>query len=315
MKKTKRYMILMIVLSLLISTTFSLCIQSYAENSYEGYEDLFEQRKEYLNEFGLPPGDDFMAMAEPFIPEVSLTVLLYTDIAKKLTFTKELDGSEVYLDSGDMWFCSYGDYHLTSPEIDKAINATVNKYGKVVRREKSSHLRACIEYFDISKEELIKANKLMQETPDAIREVLSFLSDSEYELARKENGTFCTRPIPDFAIEALYLEDDVVANNLLCQEWSVYFEDHLNRVVTAWEIGVGYLIQVEELVTCDLTPNWVGNFIENNRNSNHFAELATAREAQLKAAQTGDGAVNALWVVALAVPALSAVVWKRKRSV
>ena len=315
MKKTNRYIILILVFILLVSTMPLMCIQIYADNLYEGYKELFEQRKEYLKEFGLPPGDDFMATAEPFISEVSLTVLLYTDVAKNLTFNKELDSSEVYLDSGDMWFCSYGNYHLVSPEIDMAINAQINEYGNVVRNEKSSHLRACIQYFDISKEELIKANELMQENPDAIRDLLTCLDDYEYEMARRDNGMFCYRPIPNFAIEALYLEDDVVANNLLCQEWSVYLGDHLNRVVTSWEIGVGYLVQVEELATCDLTPEWVGNFIENNRNSNNFAELAAARDAQLKAAETGDGAVGALWVIALALPALTVVAVKRKRRI
>ena len=40
-----------------------------------------------------------------------------------------------------------------------------------------------------------------------------------------------------------------------------------------------------------------------------------AREAQLQAAQTGDGAVAALWVVAIALPALAFVTIKRKRRI
>ena len=309
MKKKKRYMILMITLSLLMSTTFSMCIQSYADNVYEGYEDLFEQRKEYLNEFGLPPGDDFMATAEPFIPEVSLTVLLYTDVAKSFTFKKDEDSDEAHLTSGETWFCSYGDYHLESPEIDKAIGATVNKYGIVDRSEKSSHLRACIQYFDISKEELIKANELMQENPDAIRELLTCLSDGEYEMARRENGMFCYRPIPDFAMEALYLEDDLIANNLLCPKWAVYFGDSLNRVITAWEISVGYLIQTDELAACDLTPKWIGDFIARY----NFSDLAAAREAQLQAKPAGDSAVPSVLVLTLAVPTLGVLVLAKKK--
>ena len=127
---------------------------------------------------------------------------------------------------------------------------------------------------------------------------------------------FCTRPIPDFAIEALYLEDDVVANNLLCQKWAVYFGDHLNCVVTDWEIGVGYLIQIDELATCDLTPDWVGNFIERYLNYDNMPALQAAREAQLAAKETGDGAVQGVIVLALTIPALAAtLIFRRKKRI
>ena len=43
--------------------------------------------------------------------------------------------------------------------------------------------------------------------------------------------------------------------------------------------------------------------------------LEAAREAQLKAAQTGDGAVSALWVIAFAIPTLAVVTVKRKRRI
>ena len=95
------------------------------------------------------------------------------------------------------------------------------------------------------------------------------------------------------------------------------------------------MIPVEEIAQYDLTSKEFGYYLEklrqfvelepsygdySNENDGRtimekLEYLEAAREAQLKAAQTGDGAVNALWVIAFAIPALAFVTIKRKRRI
>jgi hypothetical protein len=207
---------------------------------------------------------------------------------------------------------------MTSPEIDAAIQTKDMNEWRPNRLEYNSHLRKCVQYFGITKEELKEANRKMQEEPDSIRTLFPFLTDDQFEGARKDNGLFCYEPLADFMIEALYLEDEEAANNLLCEPYAVYVED-LDRAVTLKMLYDGDL-GFSDLLACDLTSDWVGRFLEIEGYIK--GEIVTAREriiaardAQLKASQTGDGAVSALWVIAFAIPALAFVTIQRKRRI
>jgi len=302
-----KYIVWILIFTIL--STFSYPV--WAENS--DITKLYSEKQEYIKKCAIDwfQGEDFAD--HPFVPGVTLTVLLYTDVAQELTFIKH--EKEGFLLPGESWFCGLDNYYISSPEIDTAIN--VSKYNGW-RVEHSSHLRACIQYFDISKEELIVANQKMQEDAEGkvLRSLFPFLTDSEFETARKHNGLYYLEPIADFMIEALYLEDDVVANNLLCKPYAVYVKE-LGETVVIKELELG-AITVKEFAQFDLTSDWMGDFIDecaDDLSKADYEYLYSAREAQLKASQTGDGAVSALWAVAVAIPALAFVTIKRKRRI
>jgi hypothetical protein len=157
----------------------------------------------------------------------------------------------------------------------------------------------------------------MQEEPDSIRSLLGFLSDEEFEGAKWDHGLFCYKPIPSFVMEALYMENDEIAYQLLTKPHSVYIKE-FNRVITAWELAnywgnnIAWGNNIDILLSCDLTSDAMGDFIQNNRGLNSDA-LAAAREAQLQAKQAGDATVTSVFVLALALPTLGAVVLAKKK--
>ena len=66
-----------------------------------------------------------------------------------------------------------------------------------------------------------------------------------------------------------------------------------------------------------LKPNsydWI-DYEEGDSPVDRLERLESAREAQLKAAETGDGAVAGLWVVAIALPVLAVVVIRKKKRI
>ena len=75
---------------------------------------------------------------------------------------------------------------------------------------------------------------------------------------------------------------------------------------------IEYQLDVDILLECDLTSDAWGEFIEDNESySNYWGgksikELRAEREKQLAAKETGDGAVQGVTVLALAIPALAA---------
>jgi hypothetical protein len=98
----------------------------------------------------------------------------------------------------------------------------------------------------------------------------------------------------------------------------------LGIVISASDVLTeGKNFSLENLIRLDLTSDAMGEFIDywqaryhpNNQGGRAFAELAAAREAQLRASQTGVGPVNALWVIAFAIPALAFVTIQRKRRI
>ena len=321
----KRVMCSIVVVLMLLHT---VCIGVYAEP----YSELWEERAQYLEDWN---NWKYAGELYDYFPMLSgnLTVLLYTDIADELTFEK------IYSEGGDLigpeYLVVFGDYGIESPEVNEAIQSCKTGYTKST--EVRSALRECVLHFDISKEELLNAYKTMRDNPDAIRETLSFLSDEEYQKLKSEkelgyeNGTFGKTEWPNFILDALYMEDDAMAQRLLCKPFAVYVEE-LGRVVTGTDLFYHFNASVEEFAKYDLTHDNVGEFLvycrekylpddwrdlKDGRTAEEKLEyLESAREAQLKAAETGDGAVTATVIVALAVPTLAAVVLvKRKRRI
>jgi len=292
-----------IIAVVIIVATVLLCLAAsintvYADDETSKYQVLLEEKAEYLKDF--KGSGEIGKYLFPLLEEASLTVLLYTDVASNFTFNKteiedEFENDVFWEDFVPAYyhvFYAYDEYLLECNEINEAIaDAWVNQKVSYVHdnlpegAEYISGLRACIQYFGITKEELIEANRKMQEEPDSIRDLLGFLSDKEFEGARWDHGLFCYKPIPNFVIEALYMENDEMAYRLLTKPHSVYIKE-FNRVITAWELAnywgdsIDWGNDIEILLSCDLTSDAMGNFIQNNRVLN-IAFLAAAREKQL----------------------------------
>ena len=328
----KRIIAIVIMVATMLSCLSVSINTVYADDATSEYQALLAEKAEYLKDF--EGSGEIGQYLYPLLEEAGLTVLLYTDVASNFTFNKtkiedEFDNYvfwEDFVPSYYHVFYAYGEYLLECNEINEAIaDAWVNQKVSYVHEnlptgaEYISGLRACVQYFGITKEELIEANRKMQEEPDSIRTLLGFLTDNEFEGAKWDHGLFCYKPIPNFVMEALYMENDEMAYQLLTKPHSVYIKD-LNRVITAWELSnywgnnIVWGNDIHVLLSCDLTSDAMGDFIRNNRVQN-IDVLEAAREAQLQAAQTGDGSLNALWVIAFAIPALAFVTIQRKRRI
>ncbi len=315
-----KYRIISIVLIFMMLLVLANGLSVSAEVSYE---ELLEQSKKDPN-WGNSSMGDFRVFY-PLRPGWgSLTVLLYTDIAKDLTFevyTPEDEDADLEVFSPEETIFVYRNSTIMSPEITKATESC--RAGTV--GESRSALRECVKYFDISKEELLEAYRLMREEPEIIRSLFPFITDDEFNDSWNipEYGFSVMTDIPQYALEALYMEDDAKAHRLLCREFAVYVED-LGIVISASDVLTeGKNFSFENLIRLDLTSDAMGEFIDywraryspNSDDGKAFAELAAAREAQLKAAQTGDSAVTTLWVVAVAISFLAAVVAIRRKRI
>ena len=139
-------------------------------------------------------------------------------------------------------------------------------------------------------------------------------------------------------LEATFLEDDAQGESLLCQTGTVYFPELGYSLATTRLVGENRSCDfpIEMFAKFDLTSDEFGYYLNNLRYYltkqspgkydwmvvpegdtalERLAYLEGTREAQLKAAGTGDSAVNALWVIALAVPAFVTIVAKKKKKI
>ena len=323
----KRKISTILILSIIISTFSVFSINTFADAEYDR---LLVQSREYL---GNKTSSFYYPLYSP-----ALTVLLYTDAAKEFTFVREDITGHWVLSAERSWFV-IGDYAtsnccLMSPEITAATESCATIPYKA--RESRSALREAVKYFDISKEELVEAFRKMKEDPDYIRPLLSFLSDEEYESSKLEDGTFGKTDWPEFVIEAMYIEDDAKAHDLLTYRNVVYIPE-LGRVTETNEIETaeyyltfderyhaeGYLT-IDDLIKFDLTSDSMGLFIEHLRkrvdedtaieiSEERMAMLEAAREYQLaNPPQTGE----ALYLIPAALVSLALgvlVIYPRKK--
>lgn len=268
-------------------------LASSAESSEEYYEDLWNQKQEYLwenfkDEMEYGYWGDY-AYTYPCM-NFGLFVILYTSAGEQLNIEKQLDQGEDHIGS---YYWGEGDgFYLYSPELKESYKTC---FFDGIAGEMRFALRECVKYFGITKEELKSAYRTMQENPYAIRSILGFLTDEEFESLKQPSGAFGVTP-PEFVIEAAYMENDAWAQTLICRPYAVYVEE-LGRIVSDDELFYvdGDSMSDEmfnEFLKYDLTTPSMEEFwaymkvrdISNQR----IEQFANARELQLKAPQTGD---------------------------
>ena len=290
--KTKKIFALLLTICMLLSTVG--LFTAYAEDTLleEKYAALYAEKEEYLKEH-----TEYNSI---YYEESMLTILLYTDTAKDWNYERisfdavygGYEGEQFGVSILKMFFGA-GFFIKCSEIVELSKNCNYMRWydGAYHDRDGSllkgtSLLRECIKHFDISKEELISANKKMQEDPYSVFELFPMLSDHDIVSFSVDN--IKKRVLPEFIIEALYLEDDRAANTLLFADTTtLYMED--GCIVRAVNLSGDdyYNMTVEELAEYDLKPIWVEYFLNNTEVAEIIGEeklalLKAEREYQLE---------------------------------
>ena len=289
--KTRKIFAVLLTVCMLLSTVGLFTANAEDTLTYDQYADLMDKKREYIEEH--PDGGIFGCYFDS-----DLTVLFYTDTAKEWTYER----AEVDVENKDVGH--YGQlasvfhghiFYIKCDELEEALETFRYEYEY---RHKSTWLRDFIKYFDISKEELIAANKRMQEEPDSVLSLFPMLSESDIDRARRKNGLFCEYALPDFLIDILYLEDNRASATLSLTRLLIptNFDRYLclenGHTVTAGELAntdSNYsheCMTVEELAKHDLKPVWVEYFLNNPEvaeilGEEKLAYLKAEREYQL----------------------------------
>ena len=285
----KKLISIILALTLVLPCVSIFVLDVNAKDNYDEYKELFEQRKEYIYNTNYFWGEQYYGY--PYSVADVKTILLYTSLANEISVEKEVPEimGDGYMDVS--LINSYNNnYYVVSPEIDEIYDSLpVDADGEY--KDYGPILYHCVRYFDISKEELKKANKKMQDDPDSIRELLSFLTDEEFEDAKYDNGLFCACPLQDYEIEALYIEDKFIAYNLLVEKYGVYVEEY-DETVCIESKDKYYHDFWDDYANCDLTSQIYGDFFEYcealSFNIPEIPYMKAEREKQLANPKTGE---------------------------
>jgi len=315
-----------ICMMLILALTFGM-VGLFSVSAENDYEKLWQEKRLYEIKNGY--GDGLIENQWAIYYECSWRFIPYTEAGKKLTYEVKTEELGEYGYPPHIFLYGMDSVVYSQKLVDIYHESLIIPNND---RPGVCNTRKMIQELGITEEDMRNAFDRMKNEPESAREVLSWLSDEEFEsylfMIEQYLAYLEEFPIPDFVISAYFLENDEEAQYLLSQEGAVYVPE-LGYALYE-RLLLSDSVSVEEIAGYDLTTPGFGYFLENRRSysggghvykdgrtaKEKLEYLEAAREAQLKAAQTGDGAVNALWVVALAVPALAAVVLaKRKRRI
>lgn len=267
-----------------------------------------------------------------------LSVIMYTDIAKDLTLNiyQYKDGQVINKDDHyrhDEWMYIFTNVYfggpddliyptgisVQSPEINEILG---DWFGASVYA-----LREVIKHYGITKEELKSAYELSQTNPDHIRQYLSELTDDEYERLKGSDGKFISGIPDDFVLEALCVEDDYVARNILLKPSCLYVPEidqalTYHCIVEYWSPETGKIPDWDEV---DLTSDFVGIYLaivhnfyyleEVRGDAKMWSDIMEARTKQLaKAPETGEELIlipTAIASLSLGIYAIASKKFKR----
>ncbi len=309
------------------STYEELWAEKIAYEKEDGFISLGEASENVVN---ICYGDDFAEGGDSFGYEWGF--LLYTEQGQKLTYQYENYRNEV-VGYNISWGYDYWDGEenriITCTELREMIDSCMDLDPSFAEIAQTSCYRNVVQTLDITLEELRAAYRRMKEEPEYARKALSFMTDEEFK-NYLSHGLRRTAP-PDFVIEAACLADDDQAEMLLAVPGNVYIKER-GYTISCMDIYYGADTRVEEFKKFDLTTDSFVKFFDDMGSSNtveyRFGPivgkdgrtpgekhdyLLAEYNRQLKAAQTGDNAMTALWVIAFALPTLAAVVTVRRK--
>ncbi len=307
-------------------------------------DELWAEKIAYENNRDIATGSS-ENMWDFFYEVYDWNFVLYTKAGQNLTYEVRDASDSDYLNPYELLQLKTADRGETSviydclysPELSEIYWASYPKEGNGIPG--ISKIRNLVKTLDISKEEFYSAYEKMKNEPDAVRNLVSCLTDEDFNLylEKVKKNSLPTK----FIAEAIFLKDDAQSHYLLSKTGTIYIPELGYALVTKILMTdcINYHKyadwQVEYIAkNCDLTTKGFEYYLKNLRKlltvqSTNFLSyydfpegqtpleqleyLEAAREAQLKAAQTGDGAVTTLWVVAVAIPTLAVLVLARKK--
>ena len=311
-----------------VTLILAIMCSGFTSSADSTFSELWEEKRVYEKEKGYVAtgAESYIHMFYMDYPErFSEEFLLFTEQGKALTYE--------FVSSYEGGLDMLGDYvsggYVACPQLSELRMAAMNE-GKYALTSNSSY-RRIIQELGITSDELRAAYKTMQEAPEQARELLPFLSDAQFDQF-VENMKECSLP-PNFVIEAACMKDDSQGNALMCIPGTVYVPEWEGCVsmVEFFDISCksnGLTVDIFDSV--DMTTPMMGAFIEDLKTvklsmfndvdspdgrtpAQKLEYLESARESQLAAAETGDGAVYSVAVLALAIPALAATLILRRK--
>ena len=235
MKKTLS-MILSILL--VLNVLYACAIGASAEKSE--IENLWAEKLEYDSKYFKPEdyenpdyeyySPESLFAYETFYPYAgALSILLYTDKADELTFSRSYAVGEGLPAVGIVPLAPVFTLGFLKDEcigtwiyceqFEKLVKPYADSYVFACgEREAVPYLRLAIQEFGITKEELYAAREKSINDSWSVKDVLS-LTDEEVAQKIEEGPVRKGIQIPDFMIEALYLEDEKEADKLLLYPW------------------------------------------------------------------------------------------------
>ena len=205
----KKIICLLCTLILFVSSFCALpCFGKESDN----ISSLWKRREEYKCLMELQ-----LTYTFPYYPNVeSGLIFFYTDTALNMKF--ELKDPREF-DSFGYSFNVMEDFETTYFIYNERLYQILTEYKNRWKDEVNVYknwpmLWAVIHELDISKEELIKANNLCKTSPQSIRQEFP-------DLAERDLNCFYGSYLSDYEIDALYVQDEETALNLLCPLWSI----------------------------------------------------------------------------------------------
>ena len=317
--------VLSVLLLLPIVTSFGL--GSAAESTYE---ELWAEKVAYESKYpvGTGMGDGRVFSKYTIWP----TILLYSEIADQFTF------EIAYVDAGEESVISSGPYVWGFNEYKGVMQKVL--YCPQLDGGGSWHDgRAAIRSLGLTKEQIVAAYQKMENEPEFIRDMLSYLSDSEFEqlvnMIRYDHSL--TKLPENFMLEALTMEDEIWAKRLLCKAGAVYLPEY-DKIYSTFELFGDAAVSFEPdfdgfFDGVDLTTREFQYYFQNLKR--HVYEespgydeymygtvlpkmvyLETEMEKQMTAKETGDASVVSLCIVLLTAPMMiGMIVTKKKRKI
>ena len=321
------------------------------------YEALWARKNAEEGEIAGTGVSEWVIRNSPFLGN-DMTVLFYTDAFDGLTFRRvpfeDYENGPAYDRPGqleELYLLGLYSEELQEILVEKALHKVDfvdysvpdEPYSYTAYYQHLPYLRACIEAFGITKEELKEACRLSRSNPDAIRDKVALLSDAEFEMF-KGWGLLSSSIDESYLLDALYLPDEDKVRELCLLPYGVAVN---GRVLCASDLASDYQASYytesqelrwwkafwEEVLSFEINTPGMRRFIENaNAVAHHYDWLTNQpyrrniaalekRVAELDIAEkenppkTGEHTALYLAVLAVAVAWLfgTAVLYQKKK--
>ena len=323
------------ILSLILTLTLILpCISAFALEALaeSDYEKLWQEKLEYEKDKSVSYGQDNMySLSYGY----DYSFILFTEQRDKLTYTviNKNEGKGNGIAVSRYWYSldSIDNYDkmVVSTELLDIVNSCPQHDFESGISAGKSEFRHIVRTLGISYDELKNAFYRMENEPEYVREIFSYMTDDEFS---DLSNYFKSRNTPqNFVLEAACMDDDNKAEALLAPPGSVYIKER-GMIFSSISLLRNSDLTVEEICNFDLTTNSFAKFISDMENTvdkfgddewkdkkgrtptEKYALIVAEQEKQLKNPSTGEAVyLIPVALVSLALGAL--VIYPRRRKI